>query len=99
MLSDMGAEVIKVEPPSGDPGRHFIAAMGGESKTTPSFSLLNRGKKSVVIDLAQEAGRMQFERLLSTADVFVTNIRPGSLDRIGLSPDAVVGRYPRLIYA
>jgi crotonobetainyl-CoA:carnitine CoA-transferase CaiB-like acyl-CoA transferase len=99
MLSDIGAEVIKVEPPTGDPGRHFIAAMGGETETTPSFSLLNRGKKSVVIDLAHEAGRAQFEQLLATADVFVTNMRLGSLDRIGLSPDAVVRRYPRLIYA
>lgn len=99
LMSDMGAEVIKIEPEAGDPGRNFIAALGGDAATTPSFALLNRNKKSVVLDLATEAGMAKLHGLLATADVFITNLRPGSLDRMGLGPDAATARYPRLIYA
>lgn len=99
LLSDIGAEVIKVEPPSGDPGRNFIAALGGDAETTPSFALLNRNKKSVVIDLSNDEGKEQFEKLLADADIFVTNMRNGSLERLGFGPEAVTGRHPRLIYA
>ncbi|MDB5970058.1 MAG: coA-transferase family protein [Hydrocarboniphaga sp.] len=99
LLADIGAEVIKIEPPSGDPGRRFIAAMGGAAETTPSFSLLNRGKKSVVLDLQQKRDHDLLSRLLFDADVFVTNLRAGSLARLDLEPDTVRARYPQLIFA
>jgi crotonobetainyl-CoA:carnitine CoA-transferase CaiB-like acyl-CoA transferase len=99
LLADLGAEVIKVEPPEGDPLRKFPASMRGGDDRSPGFSLLNRRKKSVVIDLATDAGRVALDRLLGTADVFVTNMRPTVLDRFKLGPASLTARFPRLIYA
>ena len=100
ILCDWGAEVIKVEPPSGDPMRSIFAlAAGASEERNPPFDLDNRGKRSVVLDLRTEVGRKVLERLLATADVFVTNLRVDALERLGLGHVEVRERHPRLVYA
>ena len=79
LLADLGADVIKVEPPTGDPFRAF-----GSGKYSPNFVAYNRGKRSVIIDLTQEAGREQLLELIITADVLIENFRPGVLERFNL---------------
>ena len=100
VLADWGADVVKVEPPQGDPFRGLFAALGYRA-TTPNapFALDNRGKRSVCLDLRNAAGRDVLERLLGESDVFVTNLRPAALGRLGLEPDAVLARHDRLVYA
>ena len=99
ILADWGADVIKIEPPSGDPARIFGKLLGGDLPTNPPFELDNRSKRSVVLDLTTDEGRDLALELLETADVFLTNIRAAALDRIGLGRDALLARNPRLIYA
>jgi crotonobetainyl-CoA:carnitine CoA-transferase CaiB-like acyl-CoA transferase len=100
LLADWGAEVIKVEPPTGDPQRAIFGAIGASEQTAVSpFELDNRGKRSVVLDLQQPQAREQLEQLISRADVFVTNMRPGALQRLGLDHESVLARHPRLVYA
>src|SRR5678815_1136017 len=74
LLSDMGARVIKVEPPDGDSTRTMAGARGGDSH---AFGAVNRGKLGIVLDLSQETGREVFKRLARTADILVENYRPG----------------------
>lgn len=99
LLADLGAEVIKVEPPAGDPSRRGMSALGASSSQAPTFRLDNRGKRSLVIDLLEEDGRRELGDLLSTADVFITNVRIASLERLTLAPDELLRQYPTLIYA
>jgi crotonobetainyl-CoA:carnitine CoA-transferase CaiB-like acyl-CoA transferase len=99
ILADWGADVVKIEPPAGDPARMFQRMLGGDLDTNPVFELDNRGKRGIALDLSDEAGLDVAHRLLATADVFVTNIRPEALDRLGLGPDATRARHPRLVYA
>ncbi len=99
IMADWGAEVIKVEPPGGDPIRQFFASVGVEEERNPVFDLDNRGKRSVVLDTAQDGGRDALLRLVARADVFLTNVRPGGLKRAGLDADALLKRNPRLVYA
>jgi crotonobetainyl-CoA:carnitine CoA-transferase CaiB-like acyl-CoA transferase len=95
-LADHGAEVIKVEPPGeGDPGRH-IAPM--DARTSAFFRNLNRGKKSVVIDLKTAAGREAVLRLCDRADVVVESFRPGVATRLGIDYDTVRARNPGIVY-
>jgi len=95
-LADHGAEVIKVEPPGeGDPGRHIGLSDG---PSTVFFRNLNRGKKSVVVDLKEAAQREALLALCETADVFVESFRPGAVDRLGVGYDAVRARNPRIVY-
>ncbi len=96
LLCDMGADVIKVESPAGDSSRRMAGARGGDSA---SFNAVNRGKRGVVIDLKAPGGPDVLRRLASDADVFVENYRPGVLGRLGLGPDALRARNPRLVYA
>ncbi len=99
LLADWGADVIKVEAPAGDPMRQVFGSLGIESDMpNPAFALDNRGKRSVVLNLREEAGRRHLEDLLDTADVFVSNLRPDSLDGLGLAPATTVGRHPQLVY-
>lgn len=97
ILADWGADVIKIEPPGGDPGRLF-ARMLGTDPINPPFEMDNRSKRSVVLDLAGDDGRAVALELISDADVFVTNLRPGALRRLGLDYETVAQRYPRLVY-
>lgn len=100
IMADWGADVIKVEPPGGDPIRMFFASVGVEdSGPNPVFELDNRGKRGVVLDTSKPDGRDALLRLVDTADVFLTNVRPGGLKRAGLDPDALRARKPSLIYA
>lgn len=92
-LVQLGAEVIKVEPPAGDKTR-ALSGMGASF-----FPLFNRGKKSITLDLATEAGRGAVHRLLETADVFVENFRDETLAKMGLGHAALRKKYPRLITA
>ena len=91
ILAQLGAEVIKVEPPSGDKTR----SLGGMG--TSFFPLFNRGKRSVVLDLAKPDDRETMDRLLASADVFVENFRDGQLEKQGLGADELRRRYPDLI--
>ncbi len=99
LLADWGADVIKVEAPAGDPMRQVFGSLGIDSDMpNPAFALDNRGKRSVVLNLRQPEDRQHLEDLLATADVFVSNLRPDSLDGLGLGPEATVARHPRLVY-
>lgn len=97
MMADWGADVVKVEAPTGDPNRYTLRHVGQELDAEPPFETDNRGKRSVVLDLRSDDGRQALERLLARADVFVTNLRPGALERLGLAPDEVRARHPRLV--
>ena len=100
MLSDWGATVIKIEPPSGDPFRGLLASlMGAAASLNPPFELDNRGKRSVALDLDKQEAREIAMRLIEDADVFVTNMRPRVLEEFGLSYGELHERFPRLIYA
>ncbi len=99
LLADWGADVIKVEPPTGDPMRSAFGSIGvGEDFPNPAFAQDNRGKRSIVLELRREEDRRQFEQLLATADVFLSNLRPDALDGLGLEPASTVARHPRLVY-
>src|SRR5436190_3555031 len=99
VLADWGADVIKVEPPGGDPQRRVFQAIGVSVAVAPPFELDNRGKRSVVLDLRTDEGRDAMARLLDTADVFITNFRLDALERLALDHATLRPRYPRLIYA
>ncbi len=99
VMADLGADVIKVESPAGDPMRQLFRAFGVEVDVVPPFDLDNRGKRSVVLDLAEANQLETMHELLATADVFVTNLRPAALERLGLDPGTVTARHERLVYA
>jgi crotonobetainyl-CoA:carnitine CoA-transferase CaiB-like acyl-CoA transferase len=98
ILADWGADVIKIEPPTGDPGRLFGRMLGCDLGVNPPFEMDNRSKRSIVLDLTADAGRDTAFELLSDADVFLTNVRPGALQRLGLDFESVSARNPRLVY-
>lgn len=99
LLADWGADVVKVEAPAGDPMRNVFGSLGiGDDLPNPAFALDNRGKRSVTVDLGDEGGRETLERLLTAADVFITNLRPDVLDKFGLKPESTVDRHPHLVY-
>ena len=93
-LADAGARVIKVERPEGDFARGYDHLVHGESAY---FVWLNRGKESVCLDLKAEADRALLERMAATADVFVQNLAPGAVDRLGFAPERLRRDYPRLV--
>ena len=99
ILSDWGADVVKVEPPSGDPARGFRKMLGGDLDSNPVFELDNRSKRSIVLDLSSIEGRQIANALIDEADVFVTNIRLSALERLDLDPVPVRDRNPGLVYA
>ncbi|GAB2642514.1 CoA transferase [Nocardioides ginkgobilobae] len=98
VLRDLGADVVKVEPLTGDAARRITATAPGSEHVTPYFSPHNRGKKSVQLDLGAERGKNALRRLLSEADVLVQGMRPGTLERQGFGAAAVAGINPRCIY-
>jgi len=98
ILGDWGAEVIKIEPPEGDPARSFQRMLGGDMPNNPPFELDNRNKKSIVLDLSAPDGMDVALQLIDSADVFVTNLRAGALQRLGLGHEVLLQRNPRLIY-
>ncbi|MFQ5473160.1 MAG: CoA transferase, partial [Dehalococcoidia bacterium] len=99
MLGDWGADVVKIEPPNGDPFRGWASSlMGAEVDMNPPFELDNRGKRSVVLQLENEDARSIAYQLLEDADVFVTNMRPRVLSQYHLDYETLHGRFPRLVY-
>jgi crotonobetainyl-CoA:carnitine CoA-transferase CaiB-like acyl-CoA transferase len=99
ILADWGADVIKIEPPAGDPARTFQRMLGGDLPSNPVFELDNRSKRSIALDLSIDEGRDIAQQLIGGADVFLTNIRMSALRRVGLDPDQLRRRNPRLVYA
>jgi itaconate CoA-transferase len=93
-LADAGARVIKVERPEGDFARRYDALVHGESAY---FVWLNRGKQSVVLDLGQAADKAVLEAMLAKADVFVQNLKPGAIAKLGFAVTRLRKDYPRLI--
>lgn len=102
MLSDLGADVIKVEPPSGDPLRGLrIAGIGDDDSRRIDFSWesYNRGKRSITLDLKTEAGREVLMKLVADADVFLTNLLPPTRKAMGIDAQAIRAQFPEIIYA
>jgi itaconate CoA-transferase len=93
-LADAGARVIKLERPEGDFARGYDALASGQSVY---FIWLNRGKESVVVDLARPADKQLFEALVAKADVFVQNLKPGALAKLGYPVEELCARHPQLI--
>ncbi|HEY7268317.1 MAG TPA: CoA transferase, partial [Dehalococcoidia bacterium] len=100
ILADWGADVVKLEPPEGDPFRGLLRGLvaGGQAPPNPPFELDNRGKRSIAVNLAAEDGKAIARKLLDQADVFITNVRPGSVGRLGLEYETVRQTNPRIIY-
>jgi crotonobetainyl-CoA:carnitine CoA-transferase CaiB-like acyl-CoA transferase len=99
VLADLGAEVIKVEAPDGEAARHITSVLPGRPPLAPYFLPNNRGKKSVVVDLTTQQGKDQIVKLADTADVILEGFRPGVMERLGLGPNDLQPRNPKLIYA
>src|SRR5262245_51451099 len=95
-LCDMGADVIKVEPPEGDSTRRMAGSSGTDS---PGFNAVNRGKRGIVLDLKSRAGQTAFRRLLHTTDIVIENYRPGVMKDFGLDYVSLAPDHPALIYA
>ena len=95
MMADQGAEVIKVEPPAGDPAREQEPFENGHSVW---FRTLNRGKRSVALDLKSQTGKDALWQLIDNADVFVEGFRPGVMARLGFDYEAVAARNPGIVY-
>jgi crotonobetainyl-CoA:carnitine CoA-transferase CaiB-like acyl-CoA transferase len=101
LLADWGADVVHVEPLEGDPYRGLATQGIGVERggVNLSLALANRGKRSLALDIRHDEGRAVLQRLLESADVFLTNMRPGALARAGLGPDELTILHPRLVYA
>ena len=101
MLADLGADVIKIEPPTGDPLRGLqIGNLGGGGRNIDfSWESYNRGKRSVTLDLKQESGRAVLDRLLADTDVFLTNLLPPARRSMRIDADTLRAKFPNLIYA
>lgn len=97
ILAWLGADVIKIEPPGGEPGRYLMS--GSASKDSIIFVLFNQSKRSVTLDLTKEADRQHLRELLRDADVLTENFAPGTLARLGFPIDDLVREQPSLIVA
>ena len=95
LMADLGAEVIKGEPPAGDDSRHIGPFRDGESLL---FQSVNRGKKSIVLDLKSAEGAAAARGLAAESDVMIENFRPGVMERFGLGPEALCAACPQLVY-
>src|SRR5262249_16413040 len=95
-LCDMGADVIKVEPPGGDSTRRMAGAIGSESA---AFNAVNRGKRGIVLDLKSSPGRDAFVRLARRSDILIENYRPGVMRSFGLDYETLAADQSGLIYA
>ena len=99
LLADLGADVIKVEPPDGDETRSWGPPWWGDpaDRRSAYFASVNRNKRSIVLDLRTDAGRGNLDRLLASADLLVHNYRPATAARLGLQTDGLHIRHPRLV--
>jgi crotonobetainyl-CoA:carnitine CoA-transferase CaiB-like acyl-CoA transferase len=104
LLADLGADVVKVESPHGDPTRSHTAptagaAAGHPGRTSVSYSACNRNKRSIALDLGADHDRAVFGRLITAADVFVTNMSPATIRKLGVDEDSLRELKPSLVYA
>ncbi|MFB9783602.1 MULTISPECIES: CaiB/BaiF CoA transferase family protein [Rhodococcus] len=99
ILADWGADVIKLEPPTGDPLRQIRHVLGPDIVDCPFFDADNRSKRSVALDLRSSEELASALELIDSADVFLTNIRPAALERLGLDSRTLLERKPDLVYA
>jgi crotonobetainyl-CoA:carnitine CoA-transferase CaiB-like acyl-CoA transferase len=99
ILADWGADVIKIEPPQGDPLRAVQVANADPESGNPFFDPDNRGKRSVVLNLRDPEQRAAALALVDRADVFVSNMRPAALERLGFGHEQLTADRPRLVYA
>src|SRR5580658_9027012 len=93
MLADLGADVVKIESPEGDPYRAY---QGGQY--SPHFQAYNRNKRSLALDMKQSGERELFQTLVRAADVYIQNFRPGTTERLGAGVASMLKLNPRLIY-
>jgi len=99
ILADMGADVIKVEKPDGgDDARAWGPPFGPDDETSLYFHSQNRNKRSITLDLKKPEDVEALHKLVETADVLIQNLRPGVVDEIGIGPEAMLKRHPRLVY-
>lgn len=98
ILRDWGADVVKIEPPGGDPIRLFFRTIGTDYPDNPVFDFDNRGKQSIIIDTSKAEGQALIRELVKDADVFLTNVRPGGLARSGLDYASLKELNPKLVY-
>jgi alpha-methylacyl-CoA racemase len=96
LLADMGADVVKVEPPGGEPGRHFD--LDGKPGVSPFWRVLNSGKTVTTLDLKSDQGKQAFSALLTRADVLLESYRPGVLDRLGFGNETLRQLNPSLVH-
>jgi crotonobetainyl-CoA:carnitine CoA-transferase CaiB-like acyl-CoA transferase len=104
LLADLGADVVKVEGRRGDPTRSHTAptagaAVGPPARTSVSYSACNRNKRSIALDLGDDADREVFNRLIGAADVFVSNLSPATISKLGIDEASLRERNPSLVYA
>lgn len=102
LLADMGAEVIKIEPPGGDPYRHLLLQSKGFTKEFErnfAFDLDNRGKRSIAIDLERDAGVELVQLIAANCDIFITNLLPARARKYGLDFDSLKSLSPSVVYA
>ncbi len=97
ILADFGAEVIRVEPPGGGDWTRYVPPLAPDGQSV-LFHAINRGKKSLTLNLKAEEGRAIFLRLMRTADVLLESFRPGVMERLGLGYDRLAEEHPRLVY-
>jgi len=96
ILSDLGARIIKIEPPNGDDSREFGPLI---NNTSAYFASLNRGKESIKLNLKEKNDKTIFQKLLSRADILIENFRPGIMKKLGFEYKILAKKYPGLIYA
>ncbi len=101
ILADWGADVIKIEPPGGEPGRTTGLTLGipSDDKFNPYFGTFNSNKRAIGLNLKTPEGKTIMDKLLSEANVFVTSFRPGALKRLGLDYETMHKKYPRIVWA
>ncbi len=99
ILADWGADVIKLETPKGDPMRNLYGALSGSDESRcPPFDLYNRGKRSVSLEVNHPDGAALARRLISTADIFLSNMRPQYLHKVGMHHEQLLAANPKLVY-
>ena len=99
LMSDLGAEVVKIEPPGGDTTRGMVLQGDGTKAFNHSFQALNRGKRSITLDLQRPEAKEVVLKLMAEADVVVTNLMTVRLDRYGINFDAARAQNPKIVFA
>jgi crotonobetainyl-CoA:carnitine CoA-transferase CaiB-like acyl-CoA transferase len=97
-LGDLGADVIKIEPPAGEWQRHAPAGGATGNQVNASFLALNRNKRSLAVDLKDDRGRALLRDLVAGADVFLQNYRPGVAERLGVDYETIRALKPDIVY-